>query len=116
MLTVEDLLHAASWTRCVDETHQVQRLANQLHGPTPIRPRTDEQKRRALIDTICQNRRRRFENAGRGEENAARARAEADERARIQAARRREAQVARAYDKRREGRYLMPHERALLGT
>lgn len=119
-LTVEDLTVAARWTRTVDETYQVDRLALMLHGPKPLRPATAEQCALRDLHDLIEKRRRDLTRAAQTPEERAEAEARREaadhDRRRLAAARSKDAAVARAVERRERGQYLMPHERELLGT
>ncbi|WGL50672.1 hypothetical protein P5P86_11925 [Nocardioides sp. BP30] len=117
-LTPADFETAARWCRTVDETYQVGTLSGLVLGPVPLVARTEEQRVRKRVDEVLLKRRNRLRNAELSPEEradrAARRELEADERARVQAARARADRIARANDRANRGQYLMPSQRELL--
>ncbi|UUW88352.1 hypothetical protein [Pimelobacter simplex] len=110
-LTTADLLVSAAWARTVDETHQVQFVAQMLFGSRHQAPE---------VHTAIEDRRKVLVAATRTSEEVAANRAyrvaEDHNRRLIATARRHQDLVERAQRKRRHGRYLMPHEREALAT
>lgn len=121
-LTVELLLQAAVWTgrrdgaspeewaAAVEETHQIGYVASVVLGYQAAAP----------VEDVLIPRRNRFRTRALTDEQRAanvRAReAEAHNAALMAAGRRRDAQLARAVDRKTRGQYLMPHERELLNS
>lgn len=121
-LTVGDLVLAAAWCRTVEETHQVGYVTTLVHGPQPFRQPAVGAEGRALFDLHSRVlfRRRQLVAAARTpeeiEEARRRAEDQAEDDARIQAARRRQVAIDQAVDRRNRGGYLTPHERQLVAS
>jgi len=117
-LTLADFVQAVPWTRTVEETHQVSFLASYVLGPGGAHPAAPADWRQ-LQDLIVARRQRLTALDRTPEEREAIARqreADADDVARVRAARSRQAAYDRALDRRLRGQYLMPHERKLLDS
>lgn len=120
-LSLPALETAAQWTRMVDDTHLLARVAAVVLGPPKLFGTRDAYEQRIYdLDQTLIRRRDGFRVAEMTDEEreaaAARREADDDHAARVIAARRKEIAVARAVDRRSQGHYLRPHERELLDT
>ena len=121
-VTLADLVVALAMCTTLDENHRVGYVAGIVHGPAPVRlPKSDPYlQARYAFETACHDQRRALAAAGLSDEeraaHALRRDLEAAESARIQAAHKRDARIARATARRNRGQWLAPHERELLGT
>lgn len=120
-LTAADLTAAAVWCRTVDEAHQVSRVILMQFGPKPLN-RFASPRATQLWDLHerVEVRRRRLVNRDRTEAERAQIvamrDAEAADRQRTAKARRQEAAIDRAHERRRAGTYMTPYEKGLVGT
>lgn len=121
-VTLADLVVAIAMCTTVEESHRVGYVTGIVHGPAPVRRPAAAGYAQARYDVEQELHRRRREltvAAMSPEEQAAEALRrdlEVAESARIQAAHKRDARIARATDRRNRGQWLAPHERELLGT
>jgi hypothetical protein len=117
-LTVADLRLAAAWCRTVEETYQVASLLMQVHGPKPIRPKTDDGRELLAAYDAVEDRRHLLTAAAMtdAERAAVAAARETDlfNRRLAEKQRRKSIAVEKAHARQRAGSYLLPHERELV--
>lgn len=121
-LTVSDLRLAGTWARDVEETYQVHRLLLMVGGSRPMVPasrRSPEQHELVAAYDAIKNRRAALIEAARTDDDRAETRAIYEAKAYNQALRAKAEQqqlaVEYAAARERNGSYLLPRERAVLG-